>query len=525
MTGWTLTLLLISISCIRLVFLADQMTDVIFNYFALPQYGRFLVSMFGNCLQTLLYMPALGEQIVFGDGFMVDLKSAEGTNSLYWSVVNRGCTFFPELRLMELKIEAKKSKIAQHLLYRLLSSSHFEPTLADGTPILHLLLTVGQHYIRPSDQHPVDLFELYISRHSDQVDLRCPWTGFSTLELLQKQKQEYQKSVSYQEAQIHICMAQSGGSLKSRLPPIHLAIQSPSACGDATLGKARLDEALATWRRDESKFCEELARAVVSLPCQDENVSSHGAVVDGVMAWLRLKLEGNKDARYGLEISGSVGENSKIYPLDEVDLLLQVWLDVDVEVLSLEEDAFEKIREELEKPIGKQPVQHLVKLILRKAYPFLGEIGEELTAETFGKVMHVFIADRLQNAQLPNWLRLAGGNSIVPEPVLLERTKAGLLLTLEYLDSGKWHELSIDLVPTLVLDQEQREKYLQVITIIVIKTCPAHNPINPSICQSGTKKEEIFWQLTTWCPNATVWWQREEGGGPASASARGISSA
>ena len=121
----------------------------------------------------------------------------------------------------------------------------------------------------------------------------------------------------------------------------------------------------------------------------------------------------------------------------------------------------EKIQQELEKPIGKQPVQHLV---LRKSYPFLGEIGEELTAETFGKVMDVFIAERLQNAKLPKWLRLAGGNSIVPEPVLLERTKAGLVLTLEYLDSGKWHELSIDLVPTLVLDQEQREMYLQVIT-------------------------------------------------------------
>ena len=130
----------------------------------------------------------------------------------------------------------------------------------------------------------------------------------------------------------------------------------------------------------------------------------------------------------------------------------------------------EKLRQELEKPIGKQPVQHLVKLVLRKSYPFLGETGDELTAETFGKVMDVFIAERLKNAELPRWLRLSGGNSIVPEPVLLQRTKAGLLLNLEYLESGKWHELSIDLVPTLVLDQEQREKYLQVITLIIIKT-------------------------------------------------------
>ena len=111
-------------------------------------------------------------------------------------------------------------------------------------------------------------------------------------------------------------------------------------------------------------------------------------------------------------------------------------------------------------------MQHLVKVILRKAYPYMGEIGEELTAEMFGKVMDVFIADRLQNAKLPNWLRLAGGNSIVPEPVLVERTKAGLLLNLEYLEEGKWYELSIDLVPTLVLDRKQREKYLKVIIVI-----------------------------------------------------------
>ena len=169
-----------------------------------------------------------------------------------------------------------------------------------------------------------------------------------------------------------MCMARSGASLESRLPPIHLSIQSPSGCGDAELGKTRLDEALATWRRDESEFCEELAKAVVSLSCQDRNFLSQGAVIDGVDTWLRSNLEGNKDARYGLEISGSIGENSKIYPLDEVDMLLQVWLDVDVEVLGLEEDGIERIREELEKPIGKQPVQHLVKLVLRKSYPFLG---------------------------------------------------------------------------------------------------------------------------------------------------------
>ena len=448
---------------LRLVFLADRLTDSIFNYFVLPQYGNFVSQTFANCLQTLLYISATGEQIMLDNGSRVNLQSKEGASALYWEVVNRGRSCLPpQMKLVELRIAAEKRKIAQHLLYRLLSSSHFEPTLGDGSPILHLLLTVGQHYIRADRSE--DLFELYISRHFDQVDLRCPWTGLSTLDLLQFQKQHFQRSVSYQEAQIHICLARSGCSAGSRLPPIHLNPVLDSGWREAELGKTRLDETLAGWRRDEPGFCEKLARAVV--PFEEEDFLPEGALIGKVMSWLNSNLEGNKDAKYGLKISGSVGENSKIHPLDEVDMLLQVWLDVDVEVISLEEDGVEKIRQELQKAIGKQPVQHLVKVILRKAYPYMGEIGEELTAEMFGKVMDVFIADRLQNARLPNWLRLAGGNSIVPEPVLVERTKAGLLLNLEYLEEGKWYELSIDLVPTLVLDRKQREKYLKVIIVI-----------------------------------------------------------
>ena len=240
-----------------------------------------------------------------------------------------------------------------------------------------------------------------------------------------------------------------------RLPPVHLKSQREIGWKEAELGKRRLDLALASWRQDEDQFCCQVAKSVVS--------SSQRGLVDDVMVWLRSNLEGNKDARYGLEISGSISENSKIYPLDEIDVLLQVWLDVDVVVNNFGEGDMKKVQHELEKPVGKQPVQHLMKLFLRKAYPYIGEVGDELTAETFGKVMDVFIADRLQNAQLPSWLRLSGGKGSVLEPVLLERTKAGLILNLEYLDhAGKWQELSIDLVPTLVLDPEQRETYLQV---------------------------------------------------------------
>ena len=96
----------------RLVFLADRFTDTIFNYFALPQYGNFVVRIFGNCLQTLLYISAMGKRIKLDNGSKVDLQSKEGTSSLYWAIVNREQSL-PELRVGELKIAAKKRKIAQ----------------------------------------------------------------------------------------------------------------------------------------------------------------------------------------------------------------------------------------------------------------------------------------------------------------------------------------------------------------------------------------------------------------------------
>lgn len=190
-----------------------------------------------------------------------------------------------------------------------------------------------------------------------------------------------------------------------------------------------------------------------------------------MMKWLRSHLEGkNKcnDAVYRLEMSGSVGENSKIFPMDEIDLLLQVWLDVEVEVKEVQKEDIVKIREELSRPVGKQPVKHLVRLILRKDYAYLGQAGDHLTAKQFGNAMECFVSKLLRKAELPPWLRCPEGKHIVMPPDLLERTKAGLMLNLEYEVEGEWHELSVDLVSVLVLSKDQREKYLKVNFLLII---------------------------------------------------------
>ena len=95
-----------------------SLTDSIFNYFVLPQYGNFVSQTFANCLQTLLYISATGEQIMLDNGSKVNLQSKEGASALYWEVVNRGRSCLPpQMKLVELRIAAEKRKIAQHLLY------------------------------------------------------------------------------------------------------------------------------------------------------------------------------------------------------------------------------------------------------------------------------------------------------------------------------------------------------------------------------------------------------------------------
>ena len=453
----------------RLVYLADRWTDSIWYHFSLPMWGEFVGRVFRSCLQTLLYSSVLGKEALLDNGLKIDLESLDGSTLFYWSVVNRSNVCVPNLQLKELRVEPGMKRIAQHLVQKLLKSNHFQPTLLDGVPILHILLSIGHRYERPDQS--VDLFELYISRHPDQANLTCPWTERSTLELLQsKSKSKLKKSVSYMEDQVQNCITRTGGfspTKASLLPRTHIPGHEEIGWEARQKGIIQLRETLALWRRDESAFRKKLTSSVMTFSGAADT-STHGKVINGVMQWLRSSLEQKNskvlsNVKYELKMSGSVGENAKILPMDELDIVLQVWLDVDVEVKSLKTDDVVKIRKELSRPIGKQPAKHLVRLVLRKAYPHLGEVGDELTPKTFGKVADWFISHLLKDAQLPSWLRCPEGKSIVMAPDLVERTKAGLMLNLEYLEGGKWQELSVDLVAVLVLTKDQREKYLKVI--------------------------------------------------------------
>ena len=437
-----------------------------------------MAEVFWSCLQTLLYSSVLNKEVVLDNGLKIDLTSLDGSTSFYWAVVNRSNACVPDLHLDDLGVEPGMERIVQHLVLKVIRSDHFKARLVDGVPIIHLLLAIGHHYERPDQS--IDLFELYISRHPGQVDLVCPWTGRSTLDLLEKKKQKLNKSVSYMEDQVKNCLVRSGGSCpaeafgrrvswrngkKPLLPPTHIPGHEEISWQKRQTGIIQLRETLDLWRRDETAFREKLKAAVLTFSGEGDTCP-HGKVINEVMKWLRESLEGkNNDAKYELEISGSVGENTKIAPMNELDIVLRVWLDVDLEVKSQKSEDFDKIREELSRSVGKQPAKHLVRIILRKAYPHLGQVGDELPPDRFGKVMDVFISHLLKDSPLPSWLRRP--TMVTAAPDLVERTKAGVMLNLEYLDDEEeWRELSVDIVPVLVLSKEQREKYLQVIISI-----------------------------------------------------------
>ena len=479
----------------RVVYLTDRWTDTIWYQFCHPRWGEFLDQMFRSCLQTLLYTSVLGKEVVLDNGLKIDLRTLDGSTSFYWAVVNRSNACVPGLHLDQLGVEPALTKIAQHLVLKVLNvrcsvvkSNQFKPTLVDKVPILHVLLSIDHRYERPDQS--VDLFQVYISRHPEHVNLVCPWTGMSTLDLLHDKKQKETKSISYMEDQVINCVVRTLGKSPVEegcqpyeyfrsagyFTPTHIPDYKEICWEKKQKRIIQLRETLDLWRYDERSFREKMKTSILTFS-GDTDTSTHGKVINGVMGWLKSSLEEKNtcnDADYALEMSGSVNENTKIFPLDELDVVLRLWLDVDVEVRQCTPEDFVKIRKELARSIGKQPAQHLVRVILRKDYPHLGKVGDELTPDVFAKAMDCFISTLLKDVQLPSWLRCPEGKSMVTAPDLLERTKAGLVLNLEYnmlyfdeTANSKWQELSIDLVSVLVLSKDQRETYLQVINPLV----------------------------------------------------------
>ena len=449
--------------------------------FARPDQDRYVKSVLRNCLQCLLYTSALGKtKVTLDNGLQVDLTQGrdnpEASNTLYWALVARGPAAVPGEPLTKLVLGLKNRQVVRSILHCLIADPEMDPTLSNGVPLIHILLTVGSRYEQPDKS--VDLFHLYQEKHPDQVDQLCPLTGMTTLQVAEESEHCDEFQVAQVRRQVLRKGSLCGGDspLPDQRPQVWIPTDQAVPVEGGWEGMKRLDDKLTKWADSEEEFRQELRESVLP-PYNREDTSTESRVITAVMDWLRERLNNKSEhTQYKLKLSGSVGEGTKILPMDEVDLILQVKLEADLEVTDkysndswISSQGGTWVHRELTKVSCKQPFPHLAKVVLGRSYPGLGKPGEELSPERFCLYMEDMIREAVEESPLPPEVRVPEGKSLVEESGqveecrrVLERTKSGLVLNLEYLLDGRWQEMSVDLVSVLVLGKDYHEHIYRV---------------------------------------------------------------
>ena len=426
-------------------------------------------------LQALLYLSTLRtskkKDVLLDTGLKVGLRKVETSAPLFWAVMDRGHMAIPALRNIEqLVIEPGYQLVIQFILHCLITSQSFQPQLEDGTCLLHLVLVVGSTYSR-QDQS-IDLFRLYLVQHSEGVDQVCPWTGLSTLKVANRYGRYFQA-----DQLIQLGCGAGQGEADCRPTP-WLPREDPLGRLEGMVAMRQLDAVLERWSRSEAVFRQELASNVLQYT-PNKGDKSEGLVIDVLMKWLKSRLNQRTEDccshsdchhkqcwRHRVKLSGSLGEGSKILPVDEMDVVVMVNLDVKLVTTDKHiTDSYmcsgsEAVHLELAKVCNKQPFPLLAKVMLQKGHSCLGEAGQELLPGVFLRHMEGIVRRAVEDTPLPTNLRLQEVRSLV-QP-MLERTKAGLMLNLEYRTEEGWQELSVDLVSVLLLDKEHINQVLRI---------------------------------------------------------------
>ena len=436
----------------------------------------FLALALSSCLQALLYLPWLGPWSALAP------RPGRPTSSLplYWTVLQGNRASLHDISVREVVIQPQHLAVVQHLLYRLLQSPQAKARLPGGLPLLHVLLAAGPVYELPD--RSVDLFSLHLSACLPRDPL-CPYTGRSALDLaleLGLTLQAEQLLVLGHRAQLNL-EAQKQLVLSGRVVP---RLPSPTM-GDPWQGMGRLEALLSMWRGSEKKFRASLAENMmvyssVMTPSlmaasrmgfpsmlaysSTKEANLESVLVSTLMSWLSAKLNRSSSPDHPsieLRLSGSVGEGTKVLPLDELDLVLQVKLKVKLESLATPSCSSlnsPQIEAEMTRVSCKQPFPHLARILLGQTYPGLGAAGQQLQPAAFSLYMEKLVEAALDEWELPWGLRVdrAEGRGF------LERTGAGLVLSLEYLDrKEEWQGLSVDLVSVLCLGPDSHGALLQ----------------------------------------------------------------
>eukprot|EP00092_Neocalanus_flemingeri_P006138 GFUD01006609.1.p1 GENE.GFUD01006609.1~~GFUD01006609.1.p1 ORF type:complete len:663 (+),score=138.53 GFUD01006609.1:264-1991(+) len=385
----------------------------------------------------------------------IKINIKESFHVLYWAVMNRSSEFQPGFLMTDLIIEPKHKVIVQHILNLLIQKTECKPLLKDGVCLLHLAVVVG-HMLEKSDES-VDLMSNFLVSSSGKVNFICPWTGKSSIDFT------LERGLKFNSKQLYTlgCRAVKMVEEENELTKVLFKVRIPSGeSGNAYEGMIKFNDVLEKWRNNESDLIEELYESIVEH--DDHNKKFELLVIQKVSTWLEEEINSQDVLPFQtkLKISGSISEETKIRPLDEIDFIIQCKLKVDLQVSDensnkdwMYSSALElsPVERKLTKIDSKQPFPHLANVILAAEYPGLGGTGDILEPETFSKFMEDFVWRTLTERNLPDIIHLPQGKNF------LEQTKSGFFMNLEYELNGSTQEMTIDLVSVLTLSRENYE--------------------------------------------------------------------
>ena len=363
--------------------------------------------------------------------------------------------------MSELVVKPKHSLVVKYILNKLIETENCNPLLDDGVSLLHLIIVVGHMYEKFDES--INLIAKYVVNNPAKVNFTCPWTGMSTLDLALERKLGFCSRMLYTMG----CRANKMIEVEKYLAVKDVKVKVPSGeTGDPLEGMCNYNKVLDTWKNSEDSFIESMRLNIVGNE-NEGNVLEYD-IIKTTSEWIQRKLRSMQDSlpfKAQVEMSGSIEEETKIRPLDEIDFVIKCQLDIDLKVsdgnshsdwmchTTLEQCPAQK---ELLKIDCKQPFQHLAKVILNDDYSELSCLYNVLTPERFSKYMDAYIVKSLNDDDLPDILKVPEGK------IFLEQTKSGFFMNLEYESNGSKQELTLDLVTVLLLSKENYQKVLEV---------------------------------------------------------------
>jgi len=423
-----------------------------------------LESSLRNCLQTLLYISWLKKtgqkEVTLIGNRKVDIN--ESSHVIFWSIRNDSSKFIPDFSMEELVIDQKHVELVKYILSKLIRKREFPPKLNDGIPLLHIIIRVGHMFQMPDES--IDLIRQAVTNNISMVDFTCPWTNMSTLDLaLERQlggnicKELYDLG----------CRARTSIQMQNSLTEKNVAARVPSnEVGNPMNGMIKCNKTLEMWKKSEDQFIDILESEIVD--------KSH-PIIDVVRNWMEESLREvmqHLPFKTVLRTSGSISEGTKIKPLDEIDFLLQCDLNISLEISDVNSNTDwiasstgepSLVHQELEKIDSKQPFPYLAKVKLKEDYPGLGKKGSILCPEKFSTFVDNLVSKTIIESSLPDPLKVPKGK------ILLERTRSGLFMNLEYESEGGKQELTLDLVTLLKLSYKNYKSVLEVMPEYNIK--------------------------------------------------------